>query len=62
MAGALRGKADAGVLKLRADPETVATFLFALADGVTVRRLSEPELDTGPLMAQAVAAARGLLS
>jgi AcrR family transcriptional regulator len=62
MAEALRGKADAGVLELRANPETVAAFLFALADGVTVRRLSEPELDIGPLMTQAVAAARALLS
>src|SRR5436305_5593542 len=62
MADALRSKADAGVLKLRADPETVAAFLFALADGVTVSRRSEPGFDVGPLMAHAVEAARGLLS
>ena len=29
-------------------PTTWRAFLFALADGVTVRRLSEPELDIGP--------------
>jgi hypothetical protein len=36
--------------------------LFALADGVTIRRMAEPELDTRPLMDQAVAAARALLA
>ena len=62
MADALRAKGEAGVLELRADPDTVAAFLFALADGVTLRRLSEPELDIGPVTEQAVAAARALLS
>jgi AcrR family transcriptional regulator len=62
MAGALQALSEAGVLELRADPEVVTTFLFALADGITVRRLSEPELDTGPVLEQAVAAARALLS
>jgi AcrR family transcriptional regulator len=58
----LRSKSEAGVLSLRADPDTVATFLFALADGMTIRRLSEPELDIRPVMEQAIAAARALLS
>jgi AcrR family transcriptional regulator len=62
MAEALRAKSDAGVVQLRADSETLAVFLFALADGVTVRRLTEPEFDIGPVMEQAVAAARALLS
>jgi AcrR family transcriptional regulator len=62
LADALRAKSEARVLRLRADPEAVAAFLFALADGITIRRLSEPELDIGPLMNQAVAAARGVLS
>jgi len=62
MADALRARGEAGVLELRADPDTVAAFLFALADGVTLRRLSEPELDIGPVTEQAVAAARALLS
>jgi hypothetical protein len=39
----------------------VALFLFALADGLTVRSLSEPDLDVGPVMEHAVAAARALL-
>lgn len=61
-AAALEAKRDAGVLELRAEPDAVAAFLFALADGITVRRLSEPSLDIAPLMEQGVAAARALLS
>jgi AcrR family transcriptional regulator len=61
-ADALRAKRDAGVLKLRADPEMVTVFLFALADGIVLRRMSEPDFDVAPLTSQAVAAARMLLS
>ncbi len=57
----LRAKADAGILSLEADPEAAAGLLMALADGLTVRMLSEPELDVAPLMDLAVSAARGLL-
>jgi AcrR family transcriptional regulator len=62
MADALWAKSKAGVLELRAQPDIVATFLYALADGITIRRLSEPELDIGPLVEQAAIAARALLS
>lgn len=62
LADALQAKTEAGVLALRADADTVAAFMFALADGVTVRRLSEPEFDIAPVMDHAVAAARTLLS
>jgi AcrR family transcriptional regulator len=62
LADALRAGREAGVFELRADPADVASFLFALADGVTIRRLSEPDLDVRPLMDQAVAAARALLA
>jgi hypothetical protein len=61
IAEALRAKAGAGVLELRADADTAASFLLALADGITIRLMSEPDLDIGPLMAQSVAAARALL-
>jgi AcrR family transcriptional regulator len=61
-AEALRVGSRAGVFDLRADPEDVASFLFALADGVTIRRLSEPELDVRRLMDQAVFSARALLA
>jgi AcrR family transcriptional regulator len=56
-----RGSA-AGVFELRADPDDVASFLLALADGVMIRRMSEPALDVRRLMDQAVAAARALLA
>ena len=60
-AAALAAKSEAGVLSLRAAPDAVAACLFALADGIIVRRLSEPSLDIAPLMDQGAAAARALL-
>jgi len=62
LSDALERKRDSGVLALRIAPELAAMFLFALADGVIVRRLSEPELDIGPLTAQGIIAARAVLS
>jgi AcrR family transcriptional regulator len=62
LAALLQARADAGVLKLLAEPEAAAGFILALADGLTVRMLSEPELDTKPLLDLSVAAARALLS
>src|SRR6201995_1800089 len=62
LAQALGAGREAGKFELRASPDDVASFLFALADGVTIRRMAEPELDTRPLMDQAVAAARALLA
>jgi AcrR family transcriptional regulator len=62
IAEALRERAQAGVLRFTADADTAAGFLLVLADGLTIRLMSEPELDIEPLMAQAVTAARALLS
>jgi AcrR family transcriptional regulator len=62
LSDALERKRETGVLALRADPELAAMFLFALADGVMFRRMSEPEIDLGPLIAQATIAARAVLS
>jgi AcrR family transcriptional regulator len=62
LAEALRAGHEAGVFELRTPAGDVASFLIALADGVTIRRLSEPALDVRPLMDQAVAAARALLA
>ena len=59
---ALERKRAGGVISLRVAPELAAMFLFALADGVIVRRLSEPDLDIGPLTEQAILAARAVLS
>ena len=61
LAEALKAKSEAGVLELHGDADAVATFLFALADGITIRRLSEPELDLAPVIAESVIAARALL-
>jgi AcrR family transcriptional regulator len=62
LAKALRAKVQDGTLRLRDDADVVATFLFALADGVMVRHLTEPELNIGPVIGHVVAAARALLS
>lgn len=62
LAESLRAKSEAGVLALRDDPESVAAFLVALADGILVRRMSEPDYDIRPLVDKAVTAARALLS
>lgn len=61
LADALRAKSVAGVLSLRADPEDIAMWLFALADGMTLRRLVEPDHDISGVVAQAVAATQALL-
>jgi AcrR family transcriptional regulator len=62
LAALLKDKQDEGKLELRADPDTAAQFLFVLADGITIRRLTEPELDITPLMKQAVRAGRQLFA
>ena len=62
LAEALRAGAAAGVFALRADPVDFSGFLFALADGMAIRRLSEPELSLEPLLAQAIGSARALVA
>jgi AcrR family transcriptional regulator len=62
LSDALRAKADAGELRLAGEPDTLASFLLALADGIAVRRATEPELDLAPLIAHARSAARALLA
>ncbi|HEX8976831.1 MAG TPA: TetR/AcrR family transcriptional regulator [Solirubrobacteraceae bacterium] len=62
LAEALARESAAGVFELRGEPDDVASFLLVLADGVMVRRMSEPALDVRRVMDQAVAAARALLA
>ena len=57
LADGLRAKEDAGAITLTTDPDAAALFLYALAAGVALRKLVEPELDIAPLMRLAVAAA-----
>ncbi len=61
LADALRAGSEAGVLSLRADADDIATWLFALADGMTLRLLVEPDHDISGVIAQAVTATRALL-
>ena len=66
--GALAGDKAARIVEaMRASVATrgIAGSTFdhvALADGMAIRRLSEPELSLEPLLAQAIGAARALVA
>jgi len=62
LAASLKAKQDEGVLRLGDEPEAVAGVLFALADGLALRFLIEPDLDPRPTLGAAVAAARTLIA
>jgi len=62
LAASLKAKQDEGVVRLGDEPEAVAGVLFALADGLALRFLIEPDLDPRPTLAAAVAAARTLIA
>jgi AcrR family transcriptional regulator len=51
-----------GVLHLHAEPDAVADTLFALADGLAMRMLAEPERDFTATVAAAIVGARALLT
>jgi AcrR family transcriptional regulator len=55
-----RKQAD-GALRLRAEPGAVADVLFSLADGVSMRMLTEREHDFSATIAAGVLALRGLM-
>lgn len=61
IAGALAAKAEAGVVKLRADPEAVASVLLALADGMALQMLSDADWDSSPALESGMDTARFLL-
>ena len=61
LAALLRAKEAEGVLHLGADADALAELLFALADGLAMRMLGEPDRDWGPALAAAVEAVRPLL-
>ena len=58
----LRAKEREGVLILRYDADAVVGFLFALADGIALQVLSDPERDHAEVIAAGTAAARHLLT
>ncbi|MDX6617030.1 MAG: hypothetical protein QOD60_2121 [Solirubrobacterales bacterium] len=58
----LDAKQAEGVLKMRFDTAAVVGFLYAIADGVALQMLSDPERDHKPLIEASTAAARHLLT
>jgi AcrR family transcriptional regulator len=62
VAGLLQAKQATGALTLRAEPLAVADVLFALADGIALRMLADPERDFGAAIAAAERAVRALLT
>ena len=62
LAAELERKQAEGVLRLGAEPEAVATVLFALADGLSLRMLTEPERDFASTLRASVRCARTLLT
>ena len=62
LASSLKAKQDEGVVRLGDDPDAVAGVLLALADGLALRFLTEPDLDPPPMLAAAVAAAHALIA
>ena len=61
VAGLLAAKQAEGALRLQAEPEAVSDVLFALADGICMRMLAEPEHDFSTAIEAGVIAVRGLL-
>jgi AcrR family transcriptional regulator len=57
----LREKQDAGILTMRDEPESVASVLIAIAEGIEVQTASDPGWDTEGAVASAVGVARHLL-
>ncbi len=62
LATSLKAKQDEGVVRLGDDPGAVAGVLLALADGLALRFLTEPDLDPRPMLSAAVAAAHALIA
>ena len=61
LGGWLRVKEREGVIRLQAEPEAVASILFALGDGFGIQVLSDPDWDQQSSFELGVASARRLL-
>jgi len=61
LAELFRAKEEAGVLRLRAEPEAVVDVIFSLGDGVAMRMLAEPERDFAATVQAGVLCVRALL-
>jgi AcrR family transcriptional regulator len=62
VAEVFEAKQREGVLRLHDEPDAVATILFALADGIAMRMLLEPERDFDATLRAGIACARALLT
>ncbi len=62
VAGMLAAAQRDGLLSLHADPEAIADVLFALADGFSLRMLSEPERDFAATIGAGITCVRALLT
>jgi AcrR family transcriptional regulator len=62
LAGMLASAQREGVLRLHAEPETVAEILFALGDGFALRMLAEPERDFAATVRAGIVSVRALLA
>jgi AcrR family transcriptional regulator len=61
VAEVLRAKQAAGVVKLRGEPEAVASLLFALGDGMELQLVSDPRWDSSSTFEAGIETARFLL-
>jgi AcrR family transcriptional regulator len=61
LADALSEKERSGVVKLEADPESVASLLFALGDGMGLQLSSDPDWDSDAALELGARTARRLL-
>ena len=61
LAAALREKEREGVVELDAEPEAVASLLFALGDGMGLQLISDADWDSAPTLTLGVRTARRLL-
>jgi len=61
LGGWLRVKEHEGVIRLQAEPEAIASILFALGDGFGIQVLSDPDWDQQSSFELGVANARRLL-
>jgi AcrR family transcriptional regulator len=61
LAERLRVKEREGIVRLQADPESVASMLFALGDGFGIQVISDPDWDRGAAFELGVRIARRLL-
>jgi len=62
VAGMLASAQREDVLRLHAEPETVAEILFSLGDGFALRMLAEPERDFSATVRAGILCARALLA